>query len=192
MDVKNAYQQMLDGGMSPEEAIQTLQAELEKLLAMGEIQEDEFSQAIAELESMANGANGQKPNTTEEATVEGEPIEEEMMEQPEMESESMEEPKNEEVPGEDKFALRADELVGNGEFEDFNEAYDYAMDEESMNQGNTKMNQVHEVAEKFLNNQIDENQVLEMLRMLKAQPLNNGGNKPTQQPPQKNMDELKY
>lgn len=190
MDVKQAYQQMIDEGMSPEEAIQTLTAELEKLLAMGEIQEDEFNQAVAELESV-QGGQGEMPQQGEQP-VEGEaPVQEEaMMEGESVPEEMMEETAEPAGNGEDKYAMRADELVSSGEFEDFNEAYDYAMDEESMNGQNAALEQVQEIAAQFMNNELDENQVLEMLRMLKAQPL--GGNQPTQQPPQKNMDELKY
>lgn len=190
MDIKQAYEQMIADGLTPEQILESIQAELEKLFGMGELSEEEYSQALADLQSMAKGANGQEPNAEPEPEMEAQPEVEEMGQ----ETESMEQPMEVEEPIEkdDLIGSRASELVNNGEFEDYDEAYDYAMDlESSQKEGQGQMEQVQEIAQKYLQGQIDENQLMEFLRMLKAKPLNGGAQQVTPQP-QNKSDELKY
>jgi hypothetical protein len=188
MDIKEAYKQMVGEGLAPEEILESLTAELEKLFSMGEISEDEYSQALSDLQSMASGANGQEPNAQPQAEGEAEPEGQEMGQENEPVQEPMEQP----IEQDDVIGGRASELVNGGEFEDYDEAYDYAMDlESSQKEGQGQMEQINNIAQKYLQGQIDENQLMEFLRMLKAKPLNVGAQQVTPQPKNKS-DELKY
>jgi hypothetical protein len=97
----------------------------------------------------------------------GEPVAEmpEAEQMPVEENQPMPEGQAAPVDDTDPFADRAQQLLDSGEFEDFDEAYDYAMDENS-GEGD-EQNMLMKMVEGFLANEIDEAQVLEMLKTLK-------------------------
>lgn len=134
MDIKTAYETLIEKGLSPEEAIQQLKAEFEQMLSEGQIQQDVYESALAEIESLGGG----------------EPEEE-----------------NDELP-EDEFAVRAEQLLENGEFDDFDEAYDFALDETDASGGGSEEIVQNAVAQ-FINGEIDENQLLELLKQIKGE-----------------------
>ena len=125
MDIKTAYETLIEKGLSPEEAIQQLKAEFEQMLSEGQIQQDVYESALAEIESLGGG----------------EPEEE-----------------NDELP-EDEFAVRAEQLLENGEFDDFDEAYDFALDETDASGGGDSEEIVQNAVAQFINGEIDENQI---------------------------------
>ena len=135
MDIKTAYETLIEKGLSPEEAIQQLKAEFEQMLSEGQIQQDVYESALAEIESLGGG----------------EPEEE-----------------NDELP-EDEFAVRAEQLLENGEFDDFDEAYDFALDETDASGGGDGEEIVQNAVAQFLNGEIDENQLLELLKQIKGE-----------------------
>jgi hypothetical protein len=195
MDIKTAYQTLIENGMSPEEAIQQLKTEFDKLLSEGKIDDAAHAEAIKLIDGMNGQAEQVAPTDGEdvEATEEPvsgepameqpaptEPVEEEMVEEKPMAEaqETVAEPMDE---TEDKFALRAEELMESGEFEDFDEAYEFAMDEQS--NGGDKSEMVQQIVVQFMNNEMDENQLLEMLKKMKAEQ----GGTAQQMPPQKGV-----
>lgn len=131
MDIKTAYETLIEKGLSPEEAIQQLKAEFEQMLSEGQIQQDVYESALAEIESLGGG-----------------------------------EP-DDELP-EDEFAVRAEQLLENGEFDDFDEAYDFALDETDASGGGSEEIVQNAVAQ-FINGEIDENQLLELLKQIKGE-----------------------
>lgn len=171
MDIKTAYQTLVENGMSPEEAIQQLKTEFDKLLSEGKIDDAAHSEAIKLIDGMNGQAepmpptDGQDVEATEEIAP-MEPAEEKIVEEKPVEEaqETVAEPMDE---TEDKFSLRAEELMESGEFEDFDEAYEFAMDEQSNDGDKTEM--VQQIVGQFMNNELDENQLLEMLKKMKAE-----------------------
>jgi hypothetical protein len=156
MDIQQQFNELVEGGMSPEEAIQKLKAEYEKLLTAGQIDQATFDDLVGQLDGLAQGA-------PQEAAM-GEP-EAEMPEAAPVEPAA--EPTAAPVDDTDPFADRAQQLLDSGEFEDFDEAYDYAMDEQ--NGGEDEQTMIANMVTKFLANEIDEAQVLEMLKKLKME-----------------------
>ena len=140
MDIKTAYETLIEKGLSPEEAIQQLKAEFEQMLSEGQIQQDVYESALAEIESLGGGE-------PEDELGGGEP--------------------DDELP-EDEFAVRAEQLLENGEFDDFDEAYDFALDETDESGGGSEEIVQNAVAQ-FINGEIDENQLLELLKQIKGE-----------------------
>lgn len=180
MDIKTAYQTLIENGMSPEEAIQQLKTEFDKLLSEGKIDDAAHAEAIKMIDGMNGQAEQMAPTDGEEVEATQQPVSgEPAMEQPaptEPEEEMVEEETEEEAQEtvaepmeetEDKFALRAEELMKSGEFEDFDEAYEFAMDEQS--DAGDKSEMVQQMVVQFMNNELDENQLLEVLKKLKAE-----------------------
>lgn len=167
MDIQQQFNDLVEGGMTAEEAIQTLKAEYEKLKTEGQIDEAMYQDLLKQLEGM---------NTADQAEMPEEQPQEEAMDEPEAEMPEAapmpienQQPKPEgqaaPVDDTDPFADRAQQLLDSGEFEDFDEAYDYAMDENSGE--DNEQNMLMKMIEGFLANEIDEAQVLEMLKTLK-------------------------
>jgi hypothetical protein len=151
MDIQQQFNNLVEGGMPAEEALQKLKAEYEKLLAEGQIDDETYQGLLEQLQGLMTNA------PQEEAM--GEP-EAEMPE-----AAPMQEPTAAPADDTDPFADRAQQLLDSGEFEDFDEAYDFAMDEQ--NGGQDEQAMMTEMVTKFLANEIDEAQVLEMLKKLK-------------------------
>lgn len=156
MDIQQQFNELVEGGMSPEEAIQKLKAEYEKLLTAGQIDQKTFDDLVGQLEGLA-------PNMPQEAAM-GEP-EAEMPEATPVEPAQA--PAAAPIDDTDPLADRAQQLLDSGEFEDFDEAYDYAMDEKGG--GEDEQTMIVDMVTKFLANEIDEAQVLEMLKKLKME-----------------------
>jgi hypothetical protein len=147
MDIQQQFNELVEGGMPAEEALQKLKAEYEKLLAEGQIDEETYQGLLEQLQGlMTNAPQGEPKAEMPEAAP-------------------MQEQTAAPVEDTDPFADRAQQLLDSGEFEDFDEAYDFAMDEQSGGQDEQAM--MTEMVTKFLANEIDEAQVLEMLKKLK-------------------------
>jgi hypothetical protein len=144
MDIQQQFNELVEGGMPAEEALQKLKAEYEKLLAEGQIDDETYQGLLEQLQGLMTNA----PEV--ETEVEAEPVQEQAA-MP--------------VDDTDPFAERAQQLLDSGEFEDFDEAYDFAMDEQSG--GEDEQTAMTEIVTKFLANEIDEAQVLEMLKKIK-------------------------
>jgi hypothetical protein len=168
MDIQQQFNELVEGGMSPEEAIQQLKAEYEKLLSEGQIDEATLQDLLKQLEGLNAEPQAEMPVDQPQEEDMGEP-EAEMPEAAPAPIQEQEQPMAQEqaapVDDTDPFADRAQQLLDSGEFEDFDEAYDYAMDEENGEQDEQTM--LMDMIQKFLTNEIDEAKVLEMLKTLK-------------------------
>lgn len=190
--LKSEIENLLQGGQIDDAMAQQMLSEIEGLANGGQPAEEnppmmEEEDGLTEEQPMEeepamNAENAQPMEGSEEEPL---PTEEEVpQEQPMMEEETQPQDAppmdNNSEMAEDEFAIRAEELMESGEFENFDEAYDFAMDESSMEQNDGSM--VQTMVTQFLNGEIDENQVLEMLRKLKQ-----GMSGPaTPTPPEKN------
>jgi hypothetical protein len=155
MDIQQQFNDLVEGGMTPEEAIQQLKAEYEKLLAEGQIDDETYNELLTQLEGLVM----EQPQE--------EVMPEETMGEPEAEMPVEPEVATERVDDTDPFADLAQQLLDSGEFEDFDEAYDYAMDENTGEEDQQTM--LVTMITQFLANEIDEAQVLEMLKKIKME-----------------------
>ena len=167
MDIQQQFNDLVEGGMTAEEAIQQLKAEYEKLKTEGQIDEAMYQDLLTQLEGMNTADQAEMPEEQPQEEMIGEPVAEmpEAEQMPVEENQPMPEGQAAPVDDTDPFADRAQQLLDSGEFEDFDEAYDYAMDENS-GEGD-EQNMLMKMVEGFLANEIDEAQVLEMLKTLK-------------------------